>query len=244
MDIKFKLSTQGCNVLKITSLELEQDSYLDKFNSTEPYFTYEDTITINVLSQVDSQENEKIVDISFAEHNIDIPEQTIVEFPSDGLFKVTHIVMPTKQWLDKYNRAQDKFSYTDVYFYNQGKFYKSGQIEEEVTIQEIMDLDYCVGEYVYTVSQGEQYTFNTNQLQECFYNYAKGYFSTLCSDGCNINETDIRNRDTIWMAINVIKYLLNTGKYFEAQKIIEKFNKCSGLCKPKIKGGNSCGCGC
>jgi len=48
----------------------------------------------------------------------------------------------------------------------------------------------------------------------------------------------------VWMAINVIKYLVEFNQFAEAQRLIERLSSCNGLCgsnKSSRKGG--CGCG-
>lgn len=57
----------------------------------------------------------------------------------------------------------------------------------------------------------------------------------------------IYNRDIIWMAINVIKYLIELGQYYEAQRVLEDITQCGGICKDVMVdkntiGGGGCGC--
>lgn len=46
------------------------------------------------------------------------------------------------------------------------------------------------------------------------------------------------------MTINIIKYLLDFDKYFEAQRILDLINGCGGFCNAidKLKGKSDCGC--
>ena len=46
------------------------------------------------------------------------------------------------------------------------------------------------------------------------------------------------------MAINVIKYQLETNQLYEAQRILEDVNKCSYFCDSITLNSNSYGCGC
>ena len=45
------------------------------------------------------------------------------------------------------------------------------------------------------------------------------------------------------MAINIIKYLIGFGQYYEAQRILESITQCGNICKEQDpKKGGRCGC--
>lgn len=88
-----------------------------------------------------------------------------------------------------------------------------------------------------------QYTFTTCHLEECYYRHCNEYFSKLC-DQCEDFSEKIKIRDMIWMSINVIKYLLDQESLFEAQRIVEKLIKCSGICYNLKNEVKNVGCGC
>ena len=53
------------------------------------------------------------------------------------------------------------------------------------------------------------------------------------------------NRDVIWMAINIIKYLVESDNLAQAVVILNKIEYCNGLCKNANNDTlNTSGCGC
>jgi len=72
--------------------------------------------------------------------------------------------------------------------------------------------------------------------------------SKLCSERCDAATKyaqDIFNRDLVWMTINVIKYSIEIGQYYEAQRFLENLIGCGNICAEYIsdnKKGSGCGC--
>ena len=228
----FKICKNSPCGISITGLEQDDKQYsnvlaIDKYR-------YEDCVTINIMIPLNSAQEEGTYTYSIDLHDNEIDETTM-EFPKDGLYKIIHLIIPTQKWLDEYNLEFPEF----VYIFDSGNIYKilKGQ-KIEVDIQEILNLNAKS-----TVYFDSQYTFCTCRLQECFYKFCREYFAKLCSNKC-IKE-NISERDILWMGINTIKYLLDLGKYYEAQGVLESLTGCAGLCKQTINvKGNGYGCGC
>lgn len=65
-----------------------------------------------------------------------------------------------------------------------------------------------------------------------------------CWDKNSIDPNLILRRDYVWMAINVIKYMVQFEQLAEAERIIERIGGCNGLCESEFKQLSSGGCGC
>ena len=65
-----------------------------------------------------------------------------------------------------------------------------------------------------------------------------------CWDKNTIDPDLIFRRDYVWMAINVIKYMVQFEQLAEAERIIEQIGGCNGLCKSEFRRMPSHGCGC
>ena len=73
--------------------------------------------------------------------------------------------------------------------------------------------------------------FCISRLEECFYNYVKDIFYNKLFTKCGRQEDEkFRNRDMVWMALELIKYLIKECKYYEAQRILEMIDTCNSFC--------------
>lgn len=66
-----------------------------------------------------------------------------------------------------------------------------------------------------------------------------------CSfDSCSTNEELRNRRDFLLSAIHVLDYLIHTGNYMEAQRIIDNLSSCNSICEDELGiSKNDCGCG-
>ena len=233
--------TKACGIT-ITGLEYEDHQYSDSLTQTK--YRFIDCVTVNMMIPVNQigeegdityiiNKHDNIVEVDSETHYLD---KTEMEFPKDGLYRIVHMIIPTKTWYDSLDNPN--FS-KHIYLYNENKFYKlSDRVLQEIELKEIL-----YANIESTAYQDSQYTFCTCRLQECFYKFCREYFAKVCSNKC-ISQ-DISNRDILWIGINTIKYLLDLGKYYEAQGVLESLTGCTGLCKQSIKvkdNGDGCRC--
>lgn len=218
MEILFKLCKYGTCGVSITGLEKDNKQYATNQE-------YLNTVSLNVMIPVDSKENEGDYTYSIHEHQTgDDIDQTIMEFPKDGLYRIVHAIVP------KTNKGG--------YYYKDGKFYNDNDdlISVEVLIQTNPEFS--------KIAQDSQYTFSSCQLQECFYKYANTFLEDYCSSGKCYTKSPVEF-DIIYIGIHVLKYLLDLNRLWEAQYILEKLTGCTGVCKQNNKTnikGNGCGC--
>lgn len=260
MDSIFKICKSGTCGVVVSGLEKDNDEYLNEDGevvvSTREY-AYSQTITLNVLSGIRSSGDETIQSSDIVVHTIDCIDESEFEMSIDGLYAITHMIVPTNEWL-QYVIDRDPTAltaYHSIYYYDipSGAFMKyTGSSSEEVTISYLMAVNATppssIVEKTTTLIRGDKSTFCICYINDCFYKLCKELLISLTST-CRNKTDDIKsqiyNRDILWMGINVIKYLIELKQFYEAQRVLEDITQCNGLCKSqtKIIGGSGCGCG-
>ena len=125
---------------------------------------------------------------------------------------------------------------TELYYYNEGKFYKN---LEETSLQEILE----VNPETAGIQKTFYYYFQLCRLRKCYVAAASKVLNEAASIRCEskVSSFDTYKRDLLWSAINVISYLAEMEQFEEAERLLERIMGCNGLCESDI---NSCGCGC
>lgn len=260
MDSIFKVCKSGPCSITVTGLEKDNDEYLtgeEIIVSTRNY-SYEQTVTINVLTSITSQGEETVQGQDIVKHEIDCIDESEFTMPIDGLYEIIHIILPNNTWLD-YVLERDESAldaYNLIYYYDLTtetfKKYQDGQ-SIDVELDEILQVNATppsdIIEKTTTIIRSEKNTFGLCYINECFYNICKSLLTVLprlCLNKQEEYKLLIQNRDILWMALNVIKYLLELKQYYEAQRILEEVIQCGGICKnngiSNIKGESNCGC--
>lgn len=249
----FKLCKKGnCGVIITDMNEYQSQSYFTK--SSNIYYTFEQSASINTLTSI-NYEGETTLQVHeinkhyLTEDGVQVIDESQLDFKVDGLYEVNHIILPTLEWYETYKEEVFGVNgFTGVYFIDEDKIYKVHPITreiEEVSIEQLLE----VNTEDTTIIKETKNTFSLCHLLECFYNICKDLLSKLCPVSCNSKsqyQDLILNRDLIWMAINVIKYCLELGQYYEAQRFLEEIQGCGTICRQydvdKLKQAGGCGC--
>lgn len=231
MNTIFKLCKKGACGVSITGLEKEDLQYKEENPNNE--FSFYETVTVNIMIPLDSKENSGKCEYTIKEHlNYDTDvDETVMEFPKDGLYKIIHMILPTKNWVNTAN-------YDIIYYYNDGNFYNAK--DEVIDIETIIETN----QEVSTASFSHQLTFSSCRLQDCYYKYASKFLEDYCATGKCYTKNSVEF-DIIFVGIHVLKYLLDLNRLFEAQYVLEKLTGCTGVCQQHTKisiKGNGCGC--
>lgn len=245
MDLKIHIcANESC---KVTITDLTTD-YQDESNTNSNYgkFRYSDTISIDVLQHNKITSTELQTPI-FSTHGKKVEPITLpVGF--DGWFQVQHIILPTEEW---FQRELDKGEtsilnlYQGVYYTNGKNIYKYYNNESTtVPLEEIVERN-TEGT---TISRCSQDYISICFLRKCYINLCQQIFNARAFDKCwNKNKIDselIFKRDMVWMAINVIKYMVEFNQLAEAARLLERIGGCNGLCMSQYSKSVSSGCGC
>lgn len=249
MELKIKVCTEAsCKVIVLDETEVGNKGYLpeDSTVAVKDRFKYSDTLSIDLL-QHNKSDGPKLQIPIYSLHNAESKKVTLpVSF--DGWFTVLHIILPTKDWFLK-EQAKEIGSVLplyDVVYYSDGtSLYKyiNGETEE-ATIAEVVQRN-PVGT---TISKTCENYVSICFLNKCYVSLCQQILNNRGFSECyNKNTIDpdlIFRRDYVWMAINVIKYMVQFEQLAEAERIIETIGGCNGLCKSEFKQMPSHGCGC
>ena len=242
MELSINISTNSnckCEItVEDTSTYLQEDSTSFQKGS----FKESDTMPM-VLLYLNTIENPSIKSVTF---NKEVP----VKF--DGWFTVYYVVLPTRQWFQNALRASSQVDilgvYDSVYYTDGANVYKYNprtQNTSEVTdLAEIIEINPVNT----TISITSKDYVSICFLTKCYINLCQQIFEskglTQCWNKNNIDSELIYKRDLVWMAINVIKYMVECNQLYEAERIIELLHSCNGVCSDKKVRNNVKGCGC
>lgn len=208
-------------------------------------FLYNNTVTIDILenSKIDTSKESLLYAIDM--HDL-ASSQTNFNMSVDGLYKVSHLIIPTATWLS--SNTIDPTEYDYAYYYNDEVIYKWNNITSAwvafASIDEAVTELAAVNKNL-TLNMLSSYknTFNLANLNKCFLTICNSILSGIIN-GClkDIDKELIWKRDFIWMSINIMKYYLDLGQIYEAQRTLENIQYCGGICGTITNNTNNCGC--
>lgn len=250
MELNLCLDTdQSCKLFIKDKIKQGDTGYLPDNSKVIAFnrFRYADTAAIDVLVHHRySDEGDIKTEVSksvFSKHTTKIEA---VELPVtfDGWFTIYHLVLPTIEWVTAHLDA-DYSAYKNGFFFIQDdKVYKkNGEEGVEVDLLALCEMN----PELTSISKFEQDHVSICGLRNCYLSFCKQIFKAKgfspCWNKLNINNELIYKRDLVWMAINVIKYMVEFNQLAEAERILEQINGCNGLCKSHDYESSS-GCGC
>ena len=151
----------------------------------------------------------------------------------DSWYTVYYIVLPTKNWVYQNQVIADLFSL--VFYIENNKIYrysKQGVDEELLDYSELIryaDLP----DVKHNISITSQDFMSICFLQKCYVNLCQQIFKDKNFVRCSnkVDHSLSYTKDLVWMALNVIKYMVEMNQLFEAQRILEIIYSCNGICK-------------
>lgn len=164
----------------------------------------------------------------------------------DSWYTVYYIVLPTKNWVYQNQVIADLFSL--VFYIENNKIYqysKQGVDEELLDYSELIHYADLI-DVKHNISIASQDFMSICFLQKCYVNLCQQIFKDKNFVRCS-NKVDHNlsyTRDLVWMALNVIKYMVEMNQLFEAQRILEIIYSCNGICKNGNSKFYESNCGC
>lgn len=170
----------------------------------------------------------------------------------DGWYTISHIVIPKLSWFTSINKQYITDGTYYLYDNTTASFTKAIKNESLISYEENIDpyLIYVALENP-TVIGVEEEIFIIGRLEKCFEDKIKsiiyGNLYTKCQTTKN-RDTIFRDRDVIWMTLEILKYLIRYCKYSEAERILEMVDSCNGFCngnkfKDRYNFNKGCNCG-
>lgn len=248
MELTLKIcNVDNCN-LRISDLTQQTLEYapeeLDGLELQVYYdnnvFKYTDTYTINIIQYTSTKKTE-LLDTIYSAHDSELDE-IYYQIPKDGFYTITHLVLPSIEWLENQLELQVIDSSRQVYVTDGNQIYQyvRGKLiakEPEIfTTINIADT---------TISGVMQNTFSICRLYECYIHFCKKVLNSPLDKCFNKIDSDlIFKRDFLWMSINLIKYYTEFEQLEEAQRLLEKINRCGEFCNSIYDEHRIVDCGC
>lgn len=250
MNIEINICT--ANSCKIIIKESKGD-YIseDSTNVVKNRFKFSDTVSIDLL-QHNKSDGYKLQDpiIRTRTNNNSSPVELPVNF--DGWFTILHLVIPSKDWFDQEisKSTGSTIPLYDCVYYSDGEYlYKYSNGESKYT-----DVNEIVNRNIEgtTISKTCENYVSICFLRKCYVSLCQKILNDRsikycleCTDKNNIDSDLIFKRDYVWMAINIVRYLVQFEQLAEAERVIERISGCNGLCKSEwssISSSSNCGC--
>ena len=248
MTSQFKVYTTGGCTIKVTDCsDYASESVLSSYG-----YTFMQTCTVNVLRRMTDKDTYTVVTSDIQQHYLSedgvtqVIDESSLDFGEDGLYEINHIILPNTDWFDTYkgNVLISSVYSNGIYITDGEKIYKYiNNSLEEVPVEQLV----VANPVNTTISIGSKNTFSVCHLKECYYAISKKLLNEICPLACSKDEfkEDEFNRDLIWMALNVIRYCLDLGQYYEALRFLKQIQGCGNVCPQYTETTvNHTGCGC
>lgn len=254
MNSLFRISKIGTTGIQIDGLESDNSEYITPegvWVSTRNY-TYLHSATINTLISITADGVETFQQSKIIDHTSNPLDTTTFILSKDGLYGISHIILPNQTWLSYILETEPTAlaNYSNIYYINTvtNKIYKYvNGTNTEISVEELLLVDYAdptVNTLGTTVIRSDKNTFIMYYLNTCFNNACKNLLIQIPKTCINDDiKQQIFYRDTLWMAINVIKYCLDISQLYEAQRYLESITWCNSLnCSTTTNTFSNCGC--
>lgn len=188
-------------------------------------FLRENTISINYLQKITSDDT-KVKKVYLSEH--DSLEETVFEISEDGYYRVNHLIIPTREWLEKAD-LENIIKFDKVYFYMNEDVYEYNFRNKQATkVDPIILLGVC--DLKTTVFYSEEDFVSIYNLKKCLIDFINDKFSKQnCKEK---RDTTLNTKlEYLHMVYNVLDYYISCGNFIEAQNLLEEYSRCYDICK-------------
>jgi len=154
----------------------------------------------------------------------------------DSTFTLTKFFIMSEEFYNQ-EKTTGRFDTKVIYYTDGTDLYKvESGVASKITLAAFMLADPTL---VTTNLRTEVKFASVCYLTKCYQNLIQ----LTLGDGCTGCATDIhmKQRDFLYMSLEAIKYLTDTGYTTEIQKIIEALDLCGGICK-SVTPDSNCGC--
>lgn len=245
MNVEFKFSRVGEFGLLVEGLESDLGQYVEyeDHEIRTNAFSWKDSVSVDVLHISNSKGETTYITHSIDDHSATCCyDKSLFQLERDGLYEVTRFIIPNETWFNKVSGSSDYDTFDPIYYYKEGKLYKDSEgISEEITIHDLIEAE--------GLFKKTKQTFILYHLMKCFANLLKNLLNNLPNRDCTPAQLDAickmeKDRDYIWMFINVIRYSIERQQLYEAQRFLERFVKCGVICAEYVTPLKLKGCGC
>lgn len=177
------------------------------------WYTYDESFTVNILYKVDLDKKTSLVDYAIEEHNftennLPIPNKSIIQFKQDGLHQVTQLIIPNKVWLETNRQLLGNY-FEHIYYCDGNAVYDINDNKVQVT-DLVLECS--------NILNKSKYTFTLDRILQRF----KEESLKVLQD----KKVKPLIRNVLWVGIDVVKYCLSQGWYFEAERRLQQLINC------------------
>lgn len=240
MNLNICITPAEGTYVKVTELT-DNEQYLPDNSAltAKNRFAYKDTASIDVFKLNASDKIDYTSPIIVDRSN---PKDVKVSLNRDGWFTAIHIVVPTKQWVDRELSKQNSIihTYDVVYFVDNSEIYTytNGKIEKSSLPQILNETKKNT-----TISRVDSDYVSIRLLNEMSDDlYIKLFKNRMYNGGCKIDACEANRLEAI---INLTKHYVRWGQLAEAERVIEKsryFESVEPNSTPQYKKLQECGC--
>ena len=233
------LENQDCCFTAVDSTRIPLDSNNKVNRAYIEYVIKDNSIVFNLITESETES--------------DIVNNTIIPTSSDGLFKYYKIVVPTLEYFragdSSYSIAKDRFFYIDKKIYKTNvELTSADSLESSCTqITSIMDL-WNAREEDDNIYYAYKEYFSICRIKNCFLSRvaesAAIYAANGCNSSCNKDQSTSEKRDFMLATLYVLEWLISTGDYDEANRILSIVLSCDDYLCPQTYIGTVTGGGC
>lgn len=224
--------------LELNKLQEDLIQVIDKseydYSSFPSKFLRNNTISVNFLQKITSK-NSVVKQVYISRH--DNLDETTFKIPEDGYYRISHLIIPTKEWLEKLD-LENVTRFEKIYFYMDGEIYDYNfKTKQSISINPTILLGVC--DLKSTVFFSEEDFISIKEIKNCLVNLISNKFS---KQNCKETKDNLLNTkvEYLQMIYNILDYYISCGNLVEALNILEQFNECYDICKES----NTSKCNC
>lgn len=170
------------------------------------------------------------------------------ESETDGWFIVHHLILPTVTWFTSVDRSGFEDGMYYVFEETEKHAWRYDLINGEIISKKMVSTIDIIDNLTNLNLLGvEENIFLIGNLESCFENYIKTFIYNNLFGDCNASKKHsemYRNRDMVWMALELIHRLIKNCDYYEAQRLLERLQSCNGFCNSNNFTGSASKCNC
>lgn len=210
-----KINNCGVSVTD-TSQYLEKSIFAT--NTKHNIYTFQESATVDIFEQINQDGTASFVKAVILKHENNPNVECEFSYPNDGLFRITHEILPTYEWIQKYEKYLNDRFFDSVYYVKDDNIYKYGD-KNPVSLNQFAQLNKSNSN---VISQNLM-TVSICVIEKCYEEAFKQSMNNIERHGDHL----IRN--LIQMFMDVINYCIYAGQFYEALIWIDKFYNCLTL---------------
>lgn len=241
MNVEINVHEQVNGDIFVKELSYENGDYATE--QAQDTIIFSNSVSVTVIKQI-TVDSETVMYAYVHDHsNKEVISKAQIK--KDGWYKIYQYVIPNNAWLEWATEQGILENYDSVYVVKDNVLYK--YVDGELTQCYVEELLSDTG--TTNVWLTEKNVFVIFNLWQCYLNYCKKMLDNECSKDSNCDSTCddemTKNRNLLWIFLNVIQYYVHFGMFDKAQEFLEEITGgCNTLCSNEMFSKDyNCNCG-